>query len=91
MYSDCLWKVRVLCGSAGFYSVGCTIEVAFLPYHSEAGFRPAIGDDFYSGSKGGGCSYEGGVIPVKEGGSEPGNVFYFFVDVVHEQGKEGIR
>ena len=90
MYGDCFWEVGVLCGSAGVYSVGCTIEVAFLPSQSEAGFRPAIGDDFCRGGKGGRCSYEGGVVPVEKGGSEPGNVFYFFVDVVHEQGEEGI-
>ena len=64
--------------------------MTFLPSQSEAGFRPALADDFRCGGKGRRCSYEGGVVPVEKGGSESGNVLYFFVDVVHEKGEEWI-
>ena len=65
--------------------------MTFLPSQSEAGFRPALADDFCCGGQGRRCSYECGVVPVVKGGSESGDALYFFVDVVHEKGEEGIR
>ena len=65
--------------------------MTFLPSQSEAGFRPALADDFRCGGQGRRCSYECGVVPVVKGGSESGDALNFFVDVVHEKGEEGIR
>ena len=65
--------------------------MTLLPSQSEAGFRPAFADDFSCGGQGRRCSYEGSVVPVEKGGSESGDVLYFFVDVLHEKGEEGIR
>ena len=90
MYGDCFWEVGVLCGSAGVYSVGCTIEVAFVPSQPEPGFRRAVTNDFCCGGKGGWCPYEGGVVPVEKGGSDARDVFYFAMDVIHEKSKEGV-
>ena len=65
--------------------------MTFLPSQSEAGFRPALADGLCCDGQGRRCSYKGGVVPVENGGSESGDVLYFFVDVVHEKGEEGIR
>ena len=82
--------MRVLCGSAGVYRVGCTVDVTLVPSHPETSFGPAVTNDFCCGGKSGRCPYEGGVVPVKKGCSEARDVFYFFVNVVHEKSEEGV-
>ena len=90
MHGDRVGEVGVLCGSAGVYRGGCTVDVTLVPSHPETSFGPAVADDFCCGGESGWCPYEGGVVPVTQGCSETRNVLYFFVNVVHEKGEEGV-
>ena len=90
MHGDLIGEVGVLCGPASAYRAGCTVDVALVPSHPKTSFGLAITDDFCCGGKGRWCAYEGSVVPVKKSCPEAWNVLYFFVDVVHEESKEGV-
>ena len=87
---DLVGEFGVLCGSAGVYCAGSTVDMALCPSQPQPGFRAAITDDFCCGSKSSWCTYEGGIVPVKKCGSEARDVLYFFMYVVHEEGKKGV-
>ena len=90
MHADLIGEVGVLCGPAGVYCAGCTVDVALVPSHPETSFRAAITNDFCCGGKGSWCTYESSILPVKKRGSETRDVLYFFMNVVHEKGKKGV-
>ena len=89
MHGDLIWEAGILSGHASAYRAGCTIDVALVPSHPKTSFRLAITNDFCRGGQGSWCTYEGCVAP-KECCPEARDVLYFFVDVVHEEGEEGV-
>ena len=90
MHGDLIWEVGILCGQASAYRAGCTIDVALVPSQPKTSFRLAITNDFCRGGQGSWCTYEGWVVPVKECCPEARDVLYFFMYVVHEEGKKGV-
>ena len=90
MHDDCHAEAGVLGGLAGAYCDGGTVRVAFFLSQLETGLVGAVTYDFSFGGKGGGCSDEGCVVPEEEGGSESRDILQLFVNMFHEEGKEGI-